>query len=235
MSKILAIISNSSNGEVDATGNAMVMALKKKDWTGIPVMETLVGSLEELRTQLNEAIKRGVKESELDEKDQARDGALSAFYYLIKGFSMTENDSLSVAQQVLDKLDHYGLTKTTQANYANESAYINSLITDLETEPLKSSLNVMIYATTSLQKLKDAQADFEQTYDEYMEAMAELGSLKSATTLKKELVKVINQDLVSYLNLMTKMDAATYGEISIKVGEIINDNNERVNRRRKKK
>jgi hypothetical protein len=56
----------------------------------------------------------------------------------------------------------------------------------------------------------------------------------NATALKKEVIDVINNQLVVYLDAMMLVDEATYGAFGRTVAEIIDTTNEMVKKRRKK-
>jgi hypothetical protein len=82
--------------------------------------------------------------------------------------------------------------------------------------------------------LQTSQDDFETARITHEEEKAGEITEKNATTLKKEVVKMINDKLVVYLRAMMQADDATYGDFGRTVGQIIADNNEVVKRRRNK-
>ena len=59
--------------------------------------------------------------------------------------------------------------------------------------------------------------------------------LASASKLKKEGIAAINNNLVGYMNTMTKVNPATYEATAKTMAELIDKNNELVKRRKKTK
>ncbi len=58
--------------------------------------------------------------------------------------------------------------------------------------------------------------------------------MENATTIKKEVVNIINNNLVVYLRAMEQVDEPTYGNFARTIAQIIANNNEVVKKRRKK-
>ncbi|MFV0505272.1 MAG: DUF6261 family protein [Bacteroidales bacterium] len=222
----------STNGEVDATTKAINVALAKNDWSFDAFLTGIITTLIALYENLNEAIKRGKAESELEEKDMTRDKALSELFNLVKGFASISGTAGDGARVVMAILDKYGLSKTARANYANESAYINSMLTDLKVAEIAAIIGGLPFVQDAILKLEHSQNEFEQAHNDYMVAMATDSTKNSATAIKGEVMKVINEDLVDYLKTMSKVNPDTYAPTSTEIAEIITDNNTRVKNRK---
>lgn len=232
MITIPKVIRNSSNGEVDATTKAIIVVLTKKNWDADPFLTNIIDQLEATEARLNEAIKQGQAESDLEEFDLGRDKALSELFNLVKGFASISDEAGNGARTLMNILDRYGLSKTTNSNYANESAYINSLLTDLKESKIAPLIEGLPFVNDAITRLQTAQTKFEQAYDRYMEAMASFSTKNSASSIKTEVVKIINSNLVDYLKTMVKVNSDLYLSTATAVSEIIKDNNERVKSRR---
>ncbi len=226
---------NSSNGEVDATVKVMLAKLNESDWSSDAFLTAIRTKLTALYESLNEAIKRGKAESELEDRDSTRDKALSNLFNLVKGFTSVSGEVGEAAFTALGVLNKYGLSKTANANYANESAYINSMLADLATTELLAALEKLPFVADIIADLKKAQQEFETAYKSYISELAIHSTKSSATSIKGDVLKVINEDLVDYLKVMSKVNAAVYEQIASEVGKIIADNNERVNKRKQPK
>ncbi|MFV0507029.1 MAG: DUF6261 family protein [Bacteroidales bacterium] len=232
MTSISKINLKSTNGEIDATTHAINIVLKKDDWLSDTYFAAIIESLQSLQVSLNRAIKQSKAESDLKGKDLTRDRALSELFSLVRGYTTVDSEIGIFAKRIELVLNKYGLSKTTNSNYANESAYINSLIIDLSEGEVANAVRDCPFVAVAVSKLMDSQKAFEQAYEHYIVAMTKDRTKSSATSIKANLVKVINNELVDYLRVMSKVNAEVYGPTTSKIAGIIKDNNERVKNRK---
>lgn len=228
------LISNCRTTEADAVaariGGAYENAGPKTDTR----LNEMITDLREKRTLLQEAIKRAKAESDLEEKDEVRDNGLRSLVYLVQGYIHHPDPAVNgAAVKVDDVLDRYGLS-VTKESYSTESALINSLLADLSKPNMQEHVAALSGCAELIAALQTAQDAFEQTRIAYEEEKAQEGAETNATTLKKEVIDVINNQLVVYLDAMMLVDEATYGAFVRTVAEIIDATNEMVKRRRKK-
>ena len=108
------------------------------------------------------------------------------------------------------------------------------MLVDLAKQKLQDAIAALSGLAEIIAELQAAQDDFEETRIAYEEEKAKEGTLENATTIKKDVVTIINDKLVVYLRAMIQVDEATYGDFTRTVAEIIDDNNEVVKKRRKK-
>ncbi|MFV0507584.1 MAG: DUF6261 family protein [Bacteroidales bacterium] len=235
MIDILKINSNSTNGETDNTAKVLVMKLNEKNWSSDQTLDSIIKNIDENQKTLNKAIKRNRVESDLEVKDIARDKALRSLFSLVKSYAIIENELQPMALELQSLLDRYGLSATISANYANESSYINSMLEELGNDKYKEHISKLMYISGLIEDLKSAQTNFEESHQSYIDDMAVNKAKSSASSIKLKLVKIINDDLINYLQLMAKMKPEIYEELAVGVSEIIEDNNDRVRRRKSKK
>lgn len=81
---------------------------------------------------------------------------------------------------------------------------------------------------------ENSQGEFEITRVNWEREKGKEGALENATELKKEVVAIINENLVVYLNAMQQVNPEMYFEFANTVAVIIAENNETVKRRAKK-
>ena len=122
----------------------------------------------------------------------------------------------------------------TRESYSSESSLINSLLGDYTKPKALAAIALVPQCTEYIAALQAAQSDFESTRLSFEEARGEEGTLENATALKKEVLAIINDKLVPYLNVMEQLDDATYGAYARTLAEIIAANNEVLKKRRKK-
>ncbi len=228
------LIYQSRTTEVDAASTNMNAVFKENDWSADTHLSSIFASLETEATRLNTAIRRSKAESELDEKDEIRDEKLRAFHYLVVGFMHHPDPAIKSAAEIIETVfDKYGLSLTGES-YATESSLINSLISDLGNPDLQASIVLLSGCAQIIENIKTAQENFAQTHIAYEAEKAEEGTLENASTIKKEVVSIINNRLVVYLRAMEQVDEATYGEFARTLAQIIADNNQQVKKRRKR-
>jgi hypothetical protein len=188
--------------------------------------------LEEEVARLTAAIKRMKIESQLEEKDEFRDDTLRALFYLVLGLSFHPNAEIkAAATKVLAVLNRYGMSILSES-YAIESSLVNSMLGDLSQADLQDAIALCLGCAALIAAAQTAQDDFEATRLAYEEEQGEEATLESATTIKKQMVVLINQKLVVHLRAMEQAHPDTHGPFARTVAQIIADNNEVVKRRR---
>jgi len=228
------LISQSRTTEVAAASVRMITAFKTTVLNTDSHMAGIFTSLESDTTKLTKAINRSKAESQLEEKDELRDNKLRALYYLLQGFSHHPDQAIQIAAvAVLTVFDKYGLAITNDS-YATESSLVNSLLDELADPELEPSITALSGCTELIADLQAAQEDFERVGAAYEAEKGKDGTLESASAIKKQIIRTINDQLVVYLRAMLQVDETTYGDFSRTVAATIADSNEVVKKRRKK-
>lgn len=124
--------------------------------------------------------------------------------------------------------------KITGESYASESTLISSLLHDFGKEEYAAPIAALSGCGDLLEALAIAQEDFEVTRVTWEREKAKEGVIENASELKKEVVAVINENLVVYLNALQQVNPKMYAEFANTISVIIAENNETVKRRAKK-
>ncbi len=228
------LMSRSRTTEVDAFLMRLVGAYKNTSLNTDTFLSGVMLELEEKSKLLTQAVNRMKVESDLEEKDDARDTIFRSLYYLVQGFVHHPDKSISgEAAKLMAILDHPGLSITNES-YATESSLLSSLFNDLATAELQASINALSGCADLIGALQTAAADFEATRLKYDETKAGEGTLANATAIKKEVLKLINNKLVVYLRAMIQVNEELYGDFTRTAAEIIDSNNLVVKKRTKK-
>ena len=199
-----------------------------------PYLTATFGSLDTANIELSKAIRRSKAESNLEEKDEVRDGCTRSLYYLINGF--THHPAAAIRESallLLHAFDNYGISLITES-YANESALIASM--QLEFQKPKYTIHIANLSGCGelLQSLTSAQSDFEQARIAYETEKAQDGMVANATEIKKEVVELVNNKIIVYLQAMQQANPATFGVLVSTCAQVIAENNEQVRRRQQK-
>ena len=81
--------------------------------------------------------------------------------------------------------------------------------------------------------LQIAQNDFISAHFTWKEKKTQEGLTPCATDVKKDVLTIINDKIVVYLNAMQQAKGALYGKLALTVSQIINDTNKAVKKRSK--
>ncbi|MDE5423706.1 DUF6261 family protein [Ancylomarina sp. DW003] len=173
-------------------------------------------------------IKAGWIESELEEKDKARDLDVRAIFYEVEAKCVRRPSQAQVnATKTQETLDRYGL-KITSASYTNESAEVRALIKDLKAPELAEARASIPDLDGLIGNLEASQAAFDVSAGKHLENLANRENSKSATVIAKELREIINDDLGTYIAAMAKAVPAKYKAFADLMNVLIDENNRKV-------
>lgn len=226
------LIGNSRNTEVDSVADRSISAYQSTTLSTDPNMVKIFSPLEAKSALLSAAIKPIKEKSEQKSNDEFRGDKIDALYFLLMSFSHHPDATIrKAALSLLDTFDHYGLEMKNES-YSSESSLINSLLGDYAKPKALGNIALVPQCAEYIAALQAAQTVFENSRLSFEEARAEEGTMENASALKKDVVEIINKQLVPYLNVMEQLDDATYGTFARTLAEIIADNNEVVKKRR---
>ncbi|MFB9119672.1 DUF6261 family protein [Bergeyella porcorum] len=235
MSKpIIKLRSTARVGEVADTAERLLK--RYKTVTEVSEDKFLKGiyvKLENLYNALSEAIKSGIAHSQLDDADTLRDSKIRMLEKVLNGYqNLPIEDLKKHGQKLYGVFAKYGLG-IIKENYVNQSGLIEALLKDLSATDLQASIEALSGVSQSIEELREAQEAFNQQRLDYEKAQAKQGSQEKATSLKKSVVELINNELVQYVRTMKMVNPTQYQTFADEVAEAINTTNEVVKRRQK--
>ena len=220
--------------EVDSVSMRIIGAYKTTGLNTDQHLANMFTTLEPLSLALTSSINRIKSESILEEKDADRDMQVRSLFYLVMGFIHHPDPAVKAAAQVVEKvLNHYGLSITGES-YSTESSLISSMLNDLTKQKLLDAIALLSGCAETIAALQTAQNEFEAARITWEQEKAAESTQQTATTIKKEILSLINDKLVIYLRAMEVVDEATYGDFARTIAEIIAENNEVVKKRHNK-
>ncbi|RIY36896.1 hypothetical protein CKY20_05045 [Capnocytophaga canis] len=194
--------------------------------------------LSEIQTQgdaITEAIKKDKAVSKLEDADAERDEAIRVLDKMLKAYEVFPVENTKAhGQKIATIFKKYGV-KITEENYSSESNLIDSLLKDLSVAEVQDSVTALSGVSEAIAQIRTTQEEFARLRLQYEEAFTENLSKVSASSLRKPLLELINKKLIPYLVAMTLVDGAKYTAFADKVAKIIDDMNEVVKARGKKK
>ena len=191
------------------------------------VLKAQFGQLADLSARNTTAIRQDAVVSTLDEADGKRDAATRDLFTLAGGYTASPFAEVkSAATGVCAVLDKYGRGMTGK-NYADQTALTESLLEDLGAEKVAAQIKALSGVAELVAQLREAQDGFASAHDGYIKAKA--GKGESASSLKKPIVSLINDNIVPYLNIVAAMDG--YADFVAAVAGNIKSTNDTVARR----
>ncbi|MBD5448418.1 MAG: hypothetical protein HDR32_11980 [Treponema sp.] len=156
-----------------------------------------------------------------------QDAATRDLFTLAGGYTASPFAEVrAAAVGVCAVLDKYGRGMTSK-NYADQTALTESLLEDLGAEKVAAQVKALSGVAELVAQLRGAQDGFAAAHDGYVRAKA--GKGESASSLKKPIVSLINDNIVPYLNIVSAMDG--YAEFVAAVAGNIKSTNDTVARR----
>ncbi len=231
MGKMNKLMSRSKIAEVATVSSEMTTLHKELDLSEDLYLQSLFDRYTPLSDQISDAIKRDHAESDLDERDTLRDDHIRDIFYVVKGATRNPIQVIKDAGvKVFAVLAKYGLDIIDES-YAVESAHLNSMVNDLSTEDMSEFWGEISGLKLLINQLKQTQIEFEAAQSALDDAISSDKENASATDIKKEIVTLINDEIVVHLRAMINVNPEMYGEFVRRTTEIINRNNVQVKKR----
>ena len=229
--KLPALNTNSKNAEVNAVCGRISDAYHQK-LDADALLAPLFNEIDPLIQGMTAAIKRIKAESDLAARDKLRNKAHHALFFVLQGFRMSDLDgTMEAAAMLMTILDNYGLA-ITEENYDEKSADLDSLLLDLKSPQALAAIAIINECAALVASLQTKQNSFKAARLAFQQERGKEQQKRSATIMKFQLVKLINEKLIPVLGGALVSNPATYGEFGAIVAQIIATNNETVKQRR---
>lgn len=149
--------------------------------------------------------------------DVLRDDYFTRAYTYVTGYTaVIDDEKRAAAEKIKAVFDTYGLD-TTRADYATESGKIKSLLEDLSGEAMLSAVSLLPELGALITALTQTEAEFKAKGTEYTQAKAADKSKDAAYLVKKELLEIINKQVLPYITVMSTADKTTWGAYATQV------------------
>ncbi|MDM8160690.1 DUF6261 family protein [Labilibaculum sp. K2S] len=186
--------------------------------------EKLSGISNELIGKMN----AGWLNSELKDKDEARDLDLRAVFYEVKAKCMRRPSAgQEKALRIKEVLDRYGM-KITEESYTIESAGVRAMLSDLNAPELEECVRAIPDLKQLMDNVEQSQADFDVSASKLIEDKNERENAKSASVVAQEVKSIINNELLVYLAAMAKANPAKYKPFTDVVNTLIETSNNKL-------
>ena len=183
---------------------------------GDELLSMIVADEKAKEAALTTSINRTKSASNLSDLDAKRDEILTELFDVVSGLRHSRNaekkEAASAVNAVLSK--YRGIARLS---IANESGQVKSLLEDLEAEKANIAL---------LDDVADIVADLSAAESAVLAELNKIDSDKvaageSASEIKKQLVAIMNDELVPYLNVAKILKSDVYGDFADNVAASI--------------
>lgn len=197
-------------------------------------LRNVMADLKDLSDRILDALQNNRLISSLEKFDAHRLRCVSALTNLKKGYDKLSDDTTQSHWTTLRPVFENYLSAIQAGNYQSKTALINALLLRLSESDLASHLEALVTMQTAVDRLREAETDFETMQVEYQHQLLE-DKTESATDLKEAIFELINQKLVVHLEAKCNEDAASYDAFAKLVDAQIRTDNAKLRRRKGKK
>lgn len=200
----------------DCIGDSLTI-LKKTDFTAHTYFHNSIQETDQENQKLSLVIGT-VRSSKyaaiLEEADNTRDRLLMGLTQLVKACMLREDKLVAeAATEVYRVIKAHGLNLRYQG-YQSESAGIDSLVNELNSDRMKALIDTLPDSKAFLQELVIANEQFKNDFEESMAHKAEIEKLNSPSIQKKLIRDLFNTKIVRFVNMMADVDPATFAPIA---------------------
>lgn len=208
--KVLSICTPS---EINNCITDILHILKQEDFISHPYFKTSIQEIDQENTILSQSIGtvRSSKYAEILKKaDKYRDRMLSGLTQVSRA-SMLRGDK-NIAQkatEVYRVIKAHGLD-LRHKSYQSESAGIDSLVSELNSESMQAMMNALPESKAFLVELAQANQTFKTYFDENMAHKASIVKLNSPSIQVRIVRNLFNLKLVQFINLMSEIEPENF-------------------------
>lgn len=188
------------------------MALTQANINDDKIFLAIVAETKQVSNDFTKAYEFIKYESDLEDFDTKRDPLVKSFFGILSGFAHYFDENILNAYLVVKEATKELKSSMTDIAFGDESIQINQLLTICEEQKVRDAIAKLNPLTDVLNRLKQAQQDFDNAYQIWGEAKGR--DIKSASKVKKDVINVLNKKLIPYLNVAVLVDAQKYQDIT---------------------
>lgn len=217
---IQEILSYCSPNEINDCVSDSLAILKEKNWTEQTYFNSYIQATDQKNKDLSLSIGtvRSSRFTSILKKDDNTRGRLLGGLTQVTKTSMLREDAGVVgnATEVYRTIKAHGLD-LKRKSYQSESAGIDSLINELNSEKMKALVDTLPETKSFLLELIPANEQFKSNFDKSMDHKANLLKLASPSIQKKVVRELFNTKIVRFLNMMCEIDPLTFADLVKKI------------------
>jgi len=204
------------SNETDTLAGSLIFDLDKTDWTSDVILSNIINNLKTEATVLSNSIEytRGnVLSENLRAENKIADDDFVCFKQFVKA-----NTYLPDAKQSQDALDIWELISSHDVmlhklSYEKQIALSKSLLSNLASEKFKPKVDGLIGVADRLEKFSSSSVSLEAAYTKEPKANTPEVEVIAPSVQKNTVHKIINKQLIPYLENAARAVPEQYQEI----------------------
>lgn len=229
------ILSNCDADETKSIGDNSLFELTQVDFSTDTYLTGIKSELSVENTNLSNSI--GVERSheytaELARLDQLFDGRVICLKTFIDANTHSSNETVAKnAAKVWKKLAAYDLF-FYKLGYEKELSRAFSMIEEFENPDVKPLIESLVGVAEPLSEVKTAAANLQTLYRKNQGVLATKKEVVPSFIQKKVVIDIINEKLLPYLMVMSRVKPDEYGETFVKIARYIETMNTKIRTRK---
>jgi len=230
----IQILSRCDAQEINSIASNILFNLKKKDWSTNNFLSGIITKVETENASLSNAIGevRSNKNTEiLAEADQVFDKdviCLKSFVEANKHLRDVQKNK--DAEELWKLIDAHDLN-LNRLGYEKQIVLADSLLVDFDKEDIKPLIARLTGVPEAVENLRLSLANLKALYRQSKEYDASKVNLTAPSIQKNSIREIINQDLIPYLDVMSKVEPEVFNETYRVILEYIESINTKVRAR----
>lgn len=206
---IQEVLSICTPSEINDCITDVLNILKQRDFISHPYFTTSIQEVDQENTILSQSIGtvRSSKYAEILKKsDKYRDRILSGLTQVSRGSMLRGDENIAKnATEVYRVIKAHGLD-LRHKSYQSESAGIDSLVNELNSERMKPMMDTLPESKGFLLELASANQTFKNYFEENMAYKSSIVKLNSPSIQVRIVRHLFNSKLVQFINMMSEIE-----------------------------
>ncbi len=231
MLKILKLESRVRLSELGSTISNVLEAYTNSNITKDIPLQSVINELIAINTTFSSTIAISEMVSQLESYEEIGDTVTKGIYYYLQSCVHLPTSAISLAaEKLLIELKKHGLG-ASKFSFNEETIHFKSLLESLSSKHHANEINSIPNLKTMVEKLVTTQQDYQDLHNKYLSIQNKKQNKQSASDIKYELLKVLNDKLVIYLRSQIIFNQEVYLNFAQEVASAINKTNNDIKKR----
>ncbi|MFV0291137.1 MAG: hypothetical protein ACK5IJ_09640 [Mangrovibacterium sp.] len=226
ISKMARVANSIRMSDMNSLSQAILEKTNLLDLSTEVYLSSVFDSSEGSQLELNNIINHERVKSDLTDSLNDLRPADWCFRKLIESTSLLENiASQAAGKQVLQIINRHHAAIIKSRAHLPFNSNLSALIADLNEESVSPLVNSITHAASTFARLTELQLLFMSKFSQFYDSREKQQMKNSGYTLRNKLYQLINNDLLAYLEVMSKVPAVDYDDYTNAINAIIKSRN----------
>lgn len=208
-----SVLRSSNSSEIETLSTGILSEIAKVDLSKDLMISSIISELGTETTELSLGIEQtrgNVLKENLNAENKIADDAFVCYKQFVKANTYLPDDSLAQdAADIWELTESHNLQLHRQA-YEKQISLSKSLLSNLASDKFKDKVAGLIGVPDRVQKLSESATSLEIAYNKVNELNSNDTSYIAPSTQKNTVRKIINENLIPYLETSSKVMPETY-------------------------